>query len=184
MEQSLEELRSSSTAKPKFSFKRKAQKPPSIASSVLAGDPQRHEQPSTQPEIVRSSNSVSLSAHERQYLSWSSVPTLTVSTTDLSISDLDHCIVNLQDNSLNTQSLVFTALHIRNVRNSVLLLPSIQGSAMIHDMKNCVAVLSCHQVRNHALFSWYLSRNELLLFSFACIPRPKSMCIRQSNPTL
>lgn len=72
---------------------------------------------------------------------------MTVATTDLSISDLDSCVVNFLSDSSDAQPLSFTALHMRNVTNSVLLLPFVQGSAMVHNMHKCVFVLGCHQVR-------------------------------------
>ena len=72
---------------------------------------------------------------------------MTVPATDLSISDLDGCVVDLLSSALAPQPLTFNALHARNVRNTVLLLPFVEGSAMIHDMDNCVIVLGCHQVR-------------------------------------
>jgi hypothetical protein len=48
-----------------------------------------------------------------------------------------------QDSNLN-----FSALHIRDLSDCVLLLPFTQGSALIHDIRNCVLVLGCHQVRS------------------------------------
>ncbi|KAJ3549442.1 hypothetical protein NMY22_g886 [Coprinellus aureogranulatus] len=60
---------------------------------------------------------------------------------------LNRCVVNLlppKDSQLR-----FSALHIRNLSDSVLLLPFNDGSALIHDIKNCVLVLGCHQFRMH-----------------------------------
>lgn len=83
-----------------------------------------------------------------QYLTWASLPTPPGPTSDLSLSDLDHCIVNLLPEEANaTSPCAFTALHIRNVTNTILILPIVDGSALIHDMTNCVMALGCHQVR-------------------------------------
>ncbi|KIP09930.1 hypothetical protein PHLGIDRAFT_125915 [Phlebiopsis gigantea 11061_1 CR5-6] len=151
LEQLLDELRSSSIGQPKFSFKRKAPKPTSALPlpSVSSTTTQQQEQFSAAVDTTRSSNSVVLSGQTHQYLSWPSVSSLTVSTTDLSISDLDFCVVNFLGDSADAQPLTFTALHVRNVRNTVLVLPFIQGSAMIHGASNSVIVLGCHQFRMH-----------------------------------
>src|SRR6202044_929667 len=67
-------------------------------------------------------------------------------------SDLDGCIVNLlpsavqHDNSSGGHQLGLSALHIRNVTGTVMLLPVIQGSVILHDLTRCVIVVGCHQV--------------------------------------
>lgn len=38
---------------------------------------------------------------------------------------------------------------MRDVKDSIIILPAVQGSAMIHDMNNCIIVLGCHQFRMH-----------------------------------
>ena len=169
IEASLENLRTSSVVKPKFAFKRKVQKPssapsPSVVSSDVSG---LQEKTTSQAEAQRPSSSASLSGHRHQYLSRASIPALLTSATDLSISDLDMCIIDLQDVSSDAQPLVFNALHMRNVHNTVLLLPSIHGSAMIHDMQNCVAVLSCHQVCSKAFLCPCFYVDKLVLVSHA-----------------
>jgi len=42
-----------------------------------------------------------------------------------------------------------SALHIRNVKNSILLLPALEGSVILHDLLNCIVVVKCHQFRMH-----------------------------------
>ncbi|PIL29097.1 hypothetical protein GSI_09145 [Ganoderma sinense ZZ0214-1] len=94
---------------------------------------------------------LSISGHSRRYLSLSFASPLS-SASDLSISDLDRCIVNLIPSSANPdypQGLAFTALHVRNLNNTILVLPVITGSALLHDMKNCVIALGSRQFRIH-----------------------------------
>jgi hypothetical protein len=76
----------------------------------------------------------------------------TSEVSDLTISDLNNCIVNLLPDasgghSSRDSSLKISALHIRNLTDTVLLLPIIQGSVLLHDLRRCVVVAGCHQVR-------------------------------------
>ncbi len=158
MEQSLEELRSASAPKPKFTFKRRAREPLATTAQHAAAVPAPHEGPvrvSVQALEAQSSYHLSLSGYSHKYLSWSSLPPSLSSTSDLSISDLSNCIVNLLatpstasvGRSTSGEIRTFTALHIRNLVDTVLILPPINGSALIHDLKHCTIVLGCHQVR-------------------------------------
>lgn len=184
LEQSLDGLRTPSTGKAKFAFKRKAQKPISTpAPSPVPNAITQHQEQSPVPtDVAGSSNSVALSGRTHQYLSWTSVPSMTVSATDLSISDLDGCVVNFLGDSKDAPPLTFTALHMRNVRNTVLLLPFIQGSAMIHDMSNSVTVLGCHQVRKRTSFVFCVEK--YMFASFVCILRLRSTSTSRLIPIL
>ncbi|EKM56627.1 uncharacterized protein PHACADRAFT_172285 [Phanerochaete carnosa HHB-10118-sp] len=145
LEQSLDDLRSVSAGKPKFSFKRKVPKP-AVSSSVSVA---ANTTDLLAPQPSKQSNSVVLAACSRQHLTWSSVPSVAALATDLSISDLDHCIVDLLQNSASVSIPTITAVHMRNVKNSILILPPVQGSAMVHDISNCILALGCHQFRMH-----------------------------------
>ncbi|KAI0089468.1 tubulin binding cofactor C-domain-containing protein [Irpex rosettiformis] len=156
MEQSVEELRTASAGKPKFSFKRKANKGKeaiALTSSVhleeklsvstdLASPKKETKEDST-------SSHVSLSGFSSSYLSWSSIPPPNAAATDLAISDLKRCVVNLLPHGSDNPGRVISALHVRNLTDTVLLLPRIEGSALLHDMKNCMIILGCHQFRMH-----------------------------------
>ncbi|KAH9903380.1 tubulin binding cofactor C-domain-containing protein [Cubamyces lactineus] len=160
IEAQVEALRSATAPKSKFAFKRKA-KPaaspaPVISSpseSIAASTPQ-----SASHQTVNGSSSAShtsglrLSGHSHSYLTVSSLSTPWSAASDLTISDLDHCVVNLIPSPANPDvpaDLTFTALHVRNITNSVLVLPIITGSALLHDMKNCVIALGSRQFRMH-----------------------------------
>lgn len=62
---------------------------------------------------------------------------------ELSLIDLDGCVLNL----IEAKQHEISALHLRNVKNTILLLPSLEGSIILHDLSNCVIVVRCHQVR-------------------------------------
>ncbi|CCM02004.1 uncharacterized protein FIBRA_04078 [Fibroporia radiculosa] len=150
IEETLQKLRAASSGKPKFAFKRKANKP----TIPLSSETKPTTEPVFQPhESDPSSGGLSLSNHSYQYLTLGSIPTSSASS-DLTISELDHCIVNLLLPDATHASISpppkITALHVRNVRNSVLILPRIDGSALLHDLSRCVFVLGCHQYRMHA----------------------------------
>lgn len=101
------------------------------------------------PQVDPHSSGLSLSGHAHSYLTVSSLSAPWSAASDLTISDLDHCVVNLVPSQANPDApadLAFNALHVRNVTNSVLILPVIPGSALLHDMKNCVIALGSRQV--------------------------------------
>ncbi|GBE83465.1 tubulin binding cofactor C-domain-containing protein [Sparassis latifolia] len=152
IEDTLENLRASSAPKPKFSFKRKVNKPavsPSAAASVFESTPSAGiSHLNTFP-----SSSLNLVGRSHIFLTWSSLPVRTSSASDLSIADLDYCVVNLLPSEsagqVDAKSFSITALHVRNISNSIVILPEIEGSALLHDLTRCVIVLGCHQYRMH-----------------------------------
>lgn len=139
-EKAIEDLRTSSAPKSKFAFKRKPQTS-SSANPVVSAKAVDPPAASASP----SSNLV-LSSHSHKYLTRDSLPEHPQQT-DLSLSDLDHCIVDLIPASANGQDqLIISALHARNLSHCVILLPLIEGSALLHDISHCMIVLGCHQV--------------------------------------
>ncbi|KAJ7507210.1 tubulin binding cofactor C-domain-containing protein [Mycena galericulata] len=134
LEKSIEGLRKL-IPKSKFAFKRKApvqpvQVPPSPVPKVVALHP------------------LPLSSQSFRYLSKASFPAASQAS-DLTISDLDNCIVNLLPDNEGKSSLEVSALHIRNLTSTILLLPVIQGSVILHDLSRCIIVVGCHQFRMH-----------------------------------
>lgn len=78
---------------------------------------------------------------------------------NLTIADLDHCIVNFFPNSTNSEKdsskehisqLGIFALHIRSITDTVLVLPPVHGSVLVHNLARCTLVVKCHQFRMHA----------------------------------
>ncbi|PPQ96074.1 hypothetical protein CVT26_004706 [Gymnopilus dilepis] len=152
-EKAIESLRTSSSAKPKFAFKRKPQTPApgtsaSSSSPALVKDPSPPPHSSTSTPI---SSNVTLSSHRHKNLTRADLQGHPLQT-DLSLSDLDNCVVNLlpSKESSDRGELTISALHARNLTNCVIILPIIQGSALLHDLTRCIIVLGCHQFRMHS----------------------------------
>ncbi|KAJ3558916.1 hypothetical protein NP233_g11395 [Leucocoprinus birnbaumii] len=144
LEKNLNELRVAAAPKPRFAFKRKAAPTPSPSPATPAESPQP--QPASPPTQSQSPSSNSfISSHERKYLAISSLIGAPP-TSDLTISNLDHCILNLVPTTALPHKLDISAVHLREITNSILLLPIINGSILIHELSNCAIVLGCHQV--------------------------------------
>ncbi|KAF7974591.1 hypothetical protein HWV62_11866 [Athelia sp. TMB] len=154
-ESELEARRAAAAPKSKFAFKRKAKAP---TSAPLPSAPTTAALESAPiPAAAASTTHITLSSHTRRYLTMASLPlppdpSQLASARDLTISDLDECIVDLlpRETAPDGKTIQLGALHIRNITNSVLLLPCISGSALLHDMDHCVVVVGCHQFRMHA----------------------------------
>ena len=157
LEKTLEGLRSSSIRKPRFAFKPKAT--PSEPSSRLPVATVPYLTTSSKPlyDLNTVSTNLALSSHSNCYLTLDSLPTSLLSSkhSDLTISDLDNCIVNLippvtelrkEQEPTPSGYLDISALHIRKLTNTVLLLPVIRGSVLLHDLTRCLVVVGCHQV--------------------------------------
>ena len=150
-------MRASLVPKTKFAFKRKASSKPTTTSQQLAS--QSTSTPSSSPQLAtpQSSTGLTISKHSHRYLTFSSLSSPWTSPSDLTISDLSNCVVNLStpDGDPNTPEAaagiasreLFTALHIRNLSNTVLILPVITGSALLHDLEGCVIALGSRQVK-------------------------------------
>ena len=162
IEGKIEDFRTAAKPKSRFAFKRRvAADPvasPPIASTTLGTPSASNESavgsPSEgktshppNPESVSLPKGLELSIHSKRYLTWADLPQSVTpdSAPDLAISNLNRCIVNLLPQTDSRSK--FSALHIRDLSDCVLLLPLNEGSALIHDVKNCVLVLGCHQVR-------------------------------------
>nr|GAT44397.1 predicted protein [Mycena chlorophos] len=141
LEKSLEELRAL-VPKSKFAFKRKTAT--AATASTQSVPPTLLPLPNAAGPARETSTNMILSSHTRRYLTHDALPLKTSPTSDLTISDLNHCIVNLLGPELR-----ISALHIRNLVDTVLLLPSIAGSVLLHDLRRCIVVVACHQFRMH-----------------------------------
>ncbi|KAJ7291218.1 tubulin binding cofactor C-domain-containing protein [Mycena rebaudengoi] len=143
LEKSLEELRTL-MPKSKFTFKRKAPAP-SAASSTPAMVPEP-----SQASVSSSTTNAILESRSFQYLSMASLPAA-VHASDITISDLAHCIVNLLPDRLSPgqHNHEISAIHVRDLSDTVLLLPAIHGSVLLHNLRRCIIVVGCHQFRMH-----------------------------------
>ncbi|KAF5355400.1 hypothetical protein D9757_012550 [Collybiopsis confluens] len=141
LERRLEHLRKASVGTSKFAFKRKAKEVPrSVPSTHGPNEPVTASLPTT----------LTLSSYSQTLITPENLPdpqTISVDLrSELSVYDLDNCILNL----LEAKQYEISALHVRNVKNSILILPPLQGSIILHDISNCVVAVEAHQFRMHA----------------------------------
>jgi len=151
-------LRTSTTPKFKFAFKRKPNsnsKPSSTTPLESLTSPEALRAtpaPNTNPSP--NSTNITIASQSNQYLTLQSLPS--IHRSDITISNLDHCIVNLlpvplsfqdmRSKSTEEHPISISAVHIRDVVDTVLLLPVIQGSVILHELRRCIVVVGCHQV--------------------------------------
>ncbi|KAH7393975.1 tubulin-specific chaperone-like protein c [Phaeosphaeria sp. MPI-PUGE-AT-0046c] len=67
-------------------------------------------------------------------------------TSSGTVSNLQHCVVDL---AAPTTSAPFSALYLKNIKNSVIICGQTAGAVHITDVDNSVLVLSCRQFRMH-----------------------------------
>jgi tubulin-specific chaperone C len=64
----------------------------------------------------------------------------------LTLANLEGVFLDLRDSG-DDLPYALSALHADGIKRSILLLPRLSGSAMLHNLHDCVIVLGCHQVR-------------------------------------
>lgn len=155
----IEELRATSKPKSKFAFRRTV----APGSDVPQRPPPKTNTDNTSFEDVSTRGNKSqhstLSSQSYRYLSFTDLLPTDQPSSELAISGLDHCIVNLigiagqSDNGIQ-----LSTVHIKNVSHSVLILPMIDGSILLNDLTHCVVAVGCHQVND-----LYVSASSLAL---------------------
>lgn len=137
--------------KTKFAFKRRPPAPAAATSASESPVPTAVPAASSPPPHTPASTNLILSSHTLRYLSRNSLPSAPHAS-DLTISDLNKCIVNLFPDTSGGESAPgsshteLSALHVRNLTDTILLLPDVQGSVLLHDLHRCIVVVGCHQV--------------------------------------
>lgn len=63
-------------------------------------------------------------------------------TMDFHLSSLQNCFINLV-----SKNVIIGAIHIKGLKNCVLLAGPVYSSILIYDCENCVFVVACHQVK-------------------------------------
>ncbi|PFH53426.1 hypothetical protein AMATHDRAFT_137393 [Amanita thiersii Skay4041] len=162
MEKLIEELRAASKPNTKFAFKRSTPAA-SVSPSPVAPDPppvleeQRHsDTPSNDVMMQSSTNHIMITSCSNRYITSTDLPSSRQPSSDLTISDLDHCIINLActpasagNNHVITE-LQLSAVHVNKLTNCVLILPMINGSVLLYDISQCIIAVGCHQFRMHS----------------------------------
>ncbi|KAG0371522.1 hypothetical protein BGX24_001550 [Mortierella sp. AD032] len=62
---------------------------------------------------------------------------------DVALTNLTDCTINL------VHTLPLGAIHIKNLKRCVLVIPPVSGSILLHDCEGCTLVGACHQSRMH-----------------------------------
>jgi hypothetical protein len=152
LEQTLEEVRSASVPKTKFTFKRKADKP-QLSAAPLPPPSSPSANGLGEGDAIHNAGTSTfhkLSSLSHCRLSSQSIPTLGAATPsfDLTISDLDRCIVDLcgiAEAVPRQNQPCLTALHARDLRETILILSNVKGSVLLHNLHQCTVIVACHQ---------------------------------------
>jgi hypothetical protein len=182
LEQEIESLRSSAAPK-RFAFRRptpqkvvQSTPSPLSAPAVLIT---AQSLPKALPDLA--STHLSLSNQENTLLTLESLPAPLPAKSDLTISEIDSCVINLLP--FSAESLEITALHVRNLKRTVLFAPFIKGSILLHDCVDCILVLGCHQVFGPPNVTWQdytLIPSDFSYHSIECITPAILECISTS----
>lgn len=132
MEERLATLQLQSRGKGKFAFKKKAGSSARKGVSVQSSN--------TELQVTKSppANNALVQPKEYRFLT-AAVLSDSSSDSGLTISNLSHCVVNVATSDL-------TAIHIQNVKDSLLLLGEVKGSLLAHDLDRCTILICSHQV--------------------------------------
>ena len=94
----------------------------------------------------------------RKFLTWSDLKSTenNEGTIDISLSSLSECVVDLVSgceapSSSSQPPRTIRAFHAKGLRRCIIVMPNVQGSALIHDCEDCVIAVSAYQVRTFAL---------------------------------
>lgn len=141
----VEELRVVSRPKAKFGFKRTA-----VAGSDTSERPSVIVEKAADEELPNESrnrtNNTALSHQSYRYISVVDLSTSN-NPSDLTISNISHCIINLASSRGQSNDVIqLSAVHVEKLTDSVLILPMVDGSILLHDLSRCILVVGCHQV--------------------------------------
>ncbi|CED84308.1 Beta-tubulin folding cofactor C [Phaffia rhodozyma] len=147
LETEFESKRTASAPKSKFSFKKQ---PKPMRSTGLVSDVSRPTESVETPLSAISIPSTDVSIHRltSQYIT---LPTISADGFGLSLFDLTRCVIDLfpSNERSSTNPSKITALHIKNLKQCVLIAPILEGSIMISDCAQCVLILGGWQFRMH-----------------------------------
>jgi len=144
----VEELRVARKPKSKFAFKRTAVAGPDTSQrpSIVAGQATDKELPQGLLLSSNKTNHASLSHYSYSYISIADLITSN-NPSDLTISNIDHCIINLATSQgLGDDVIQLSAIHVEKLSDSVLILPMVNGSILLHGLTRCALAVGCHQV--------------------------------------
>ncbi|KZS96952.1 hypothetical protein SISNIDRAFT_547618 [Sistotremastrum niveocremeum HHB9708] len=146
LQQKIESERNRSVPTTRFAFRKKA-----AVKSASQGSSTSPTKPATEtatPEIA--SQSMSIASRTSSYIGWSSV---SLDSSALIVSDLDSCIVNLIEHRENTslsKTPAINSVHVKNLMKTIVLLPHIEGSAILDHLQDCI-VFRIHSSQNSTI---------------------------------
>ncbi|KAF9974221.1 hypothetical protein BGZ73_002407 [Actinomortierella ambigua] len=62
---------------------------------------------------------------------------------DVALTNLTDCTINL------VHTIPLGAIHVRNLKRCILVIPPVSGSILLHDCQGCTLIGACHQSRMH-----------------------------------
>jgi hypothetical protein len=147
----------------KFSFKSKKSNATS-GSEERAIETENKEGSNVVPTILDTTSSITdekfqvitLNSKQNSYLTINSYLS-SPSTTNDSTKTMDFHILNLQNCFINlvSKSVTIGAIHIKGLKDCVILAGPVDSSILIYDCESCVFVVACHQVKY-----FFLKRNS------------------------
>lgn len=158
--------------KTKFAFKRRTDKPNISPAPPLPPSPHRADELAGDA-VPGMSSFHKLGSHSNSRLSLRSIPTLVeeAQAFDLTISDLERCVVDLRimaETAPRQKQTHLTAVHAQDLRDTILVLPNVKGSAILHGLNRCTVIVTCHQASILSSMSWHALTYSC---SFACTTR-------------
>lgn len=144
LSETLERNKAELTPKAKFSFKSRKKKPstPDISSTPTASEVP----PISSDGDILSEATVLFKDKQDAVLTLRDANNSPANTKsiDILISNIKNCVVVLQEDGVQ-----ISAVHIKNIENSVVYCGKIEGSVLMYGLKNSVLFAGCHQFRMH-----------------------------------
>ncbi|KAG0043556.1 hypothetical protein BGZ83_011269 [Gryganskiella cystojenkinii] len=146
MSEQLSQLRTKLVPKAKFSFKSRKTATTTPAAPVTAST-NKPTTAATAPSAIDQSLFMRFEDRSGEHLFIGSIqqqePSTTQEAKDVALTNLTDCTINL------VHSIPLGAIHIRNLKRCILVIPPVSGSILLHDCEGCTLVGACHQSRMH-----------------------------------
>lgn len=151
LEDASEQVRTSTAPKAKFAFKRGATKPSTTKAYASISQSSSQISSGTTPENAALTSTpadtlppaLAFVNRSQERLTTGELP----SGADILLAGLSECVADLRGPD------TVTAVQIRDVTNSIIVLPAVHGAVMIHGATRCTIVVSCRQVKLHHLIN-------------------------------
>jgi len=156
LEGQIDAIRTASSAKSRFAFKRSTVSPAKVEGKASTDQvPPATSSAEVVPEVEggpAASSQLSISKRRDAFLTINSIdvkPRTLPAQSSLLLMELESCVVDLQPSNKEAASPAINALHIRGLKRVVLICGYINGSVLVHDCEECLLLLGCRQFRIH-----------------------------------